>query len=147
MAILPSLPGLQVAIMVNGQPLQEYEDTDYDDDSQNPREIRKYIASVSGAEFSIRLTCNKDILSHINTSFAVSVLLDGQRVLHNLIQKSDILNGAVFSSTLSKESGKWYKNKFKFCDIEISQGGMIEYLIRMSAQPNSRLQTLRDRYK
>jgi hypothetical protein len=124
--------------MVNGKPLQEYEDTDCDDHSQNPREIRKYIASVSGAEFSIHLTCDRDILSHIKTSFVASVLLDGQIVRHVLTKKSRILDRTVISRSPSKESGKWYNNKFKFCDIEISQDGMIEYLIRMSAQPNYR---------
>ena len=66
MAILPSLPGLEVTVLVNGNALQEYDDADFDESNQNTREMSKYVASVAGAEFSISLRFTKKILNQIS---------------------------------------------------------------------------------
>jgi hypothetical protein len=52
MAVLPWCPGLNVEILVDGQPLPEYDDMD--DSPTHPNRITKYIEAQPGAEFVTR---------------------------------------------------------------------------------------------
>ena len=49
MAVLSEYPGLDVAFIVHGQRLQEYDD----DDEPSPKTVTKYIEAQSGANFAI----------------------------------------------------------------------------------------------
>jgi hypothetical protein len=50
MAVHPEYPGLTVQILVNGEPLPEYEDEDATD---NPKVVTKYIEAQAGTDFEI----------------------------------------------------------------------------------------------
>ncbi|KAK5162845.1 hypothetical protein LTR04_002944 [Oleoguttula sp. CCFEE 6159] len=51
MAILEDVPGIEVAITVNGNDLKEYEE---DDIVNEPKTVTKYIEATSGVNFGIR---------------------------------------------------------------------------------------------
>jgi hypothetical protein len=53
MAIHPAHPGITVQIMVNGQPLPEFDDTEA---VQEPSVMSKYIEAQAGSEFEITST-------------------------------------------------------------------------------------------
>jgi hypothetical protein len=126
MAILSTLPGLKVTIVVNHNALQEYEDADFDERNEAPREVSKYVASCPGAPFSVHLECTDEIFSHIHSSFSVWLLLDGDRVCKTFWNRSKFLGGLTLSDTITKENGQWYRSKFKFCDLQISEEGAVE---------------------
>ena len=50
MAVHPEYPGLTAQVMVNGEPLPEYEDTDAIDD---PKVVTRYIEAQAGTTFEI----------------------------------------------------------------------------------------------
>ncbi|KAH4400484.1 hypothetical protein HBH92_232170 [Parastagonospora nodorum] len=50
MAVHPEYPGLTVQVVMNGEPLPEYEDEDATDD---PKVVTKYIEAQAGTEFEI----------------------------------------------------------------------------------------------
>ena len=126
MAILPSLPGLEVTVLVNGNALQEYDDADFDESNQNTREMSKYVASVAGAEFSISLKFTKKILNQIHPPIELSLSLDGDYVDVSLWELSELLEGALLENTATEENGQWYGQKYKFCDLQINEEGSTE---------------------
>jgi hypothetical protein len=60
MATPPSCPGLHVEILVNGQLLQEYDDSD--ESSVPPNTITKYIEARSDVNFAVRVSFDKGFL-------------------------------------------------------------------------------------
>ena|ERR1700761_4840135 len=126
MAILSTLPGLKVTIVVNDNALQEYEDADFDERNEAPREVSKYVASCPGAQFSVLLECTDEILSQIGSSLSVWLLLDGDIVRCKFWNRSDFLDGLTVANGPTKEKGQWYRTKFKFCDLPISEEGAVE---------------------
>jgi hypothetical protein len=84
MAILATLPGIEVQICVDGKPVQEYEDHDADKGEgplghsimSDPTTVVKYIMAVSDGTFSVRSSVHPEYrpLSSL-TSF--SYFLDG----------------------------------------------------------------------
>jgi hypothetical protein len=76
MAVLPICPDLNIEILVNGVPLQEYEN-----DSEEPgpsNTVTKYIEAQSGAEFSIRHISTHNPLGAQH--FARRIIVDGKVV-------------------------------------------------------------------
>ena len=51
MAVLDSVPGLEVQILVDDEPLDEFEDTDH---PATPDTVTKYIAAETGKQFELR---------------------------------------------------------------------------------------------
>ncbi|KAG9706296.1 hypothetical protein KCU59_g22473, partial [Aureobasidium melanogenum] len=85
MAIIPDVPHVVVDIVVDGQPLPEYLDED-DDDSVSPTSIIKYVESVSGSHFGIRVNLNGMERKHLKrgNSVVVEYHLDGHWVAGNV---------------------------------------------------------------
>ncbi|KAG9591013.1 hypothetical protein KCU97_g7209, partial [Aureobasidium melanogenum] len=84
MAIIPDVPHVVVDIVVDGQPLPEYLDED-DDDSVSPTSIIKYVESVSGSHFGIRVNLNGMERKHLKrgNSVVVEYHLDAENVTCN----------------------------------------------------------------
>jgi hypothetical protein len=58
MVALPSCPGLEVNIIVDGQPLEEYDDID--EGSTIPNAVTKYVEAQSEVEFAVRVKVTHD---------------------------------------------------------------------------------------
>jgi hypothetical protein len=123
MAILKSRPDLEATIEVNGQPLEEYDDDDFDENNEKPNEMSKYIASVPGAKFTIRVQCTDRLFSEMGKSLAVDLLLDGETARKYAIDKDEFAtrNDNRWTHTHMKERGLWYENNFTFSELETSK--------------------------
>jgi len=121
MAILDELLGLEVEVVVNGQPLKEYTDTFVDEDQ--PKTVVKYIEAVSGANFEIRCRFTSPY-PHQEVVNGVEVRLDGERAGFILIRKSCLmpLLSEFTSSIQGRRTGQgqtWSQEKFRFAELSI----------------------------
>lgn len=57
MAVIDVLPGVEVTVDVDGNPLKEYEDRD---EEEPEKTITRYVEAQSGKKFSIRVKCSKE---------------------------------------------------------------------------------------
>jgi hypothetical protein len=85
MAIHNSCPGLNVQVIVGGQPLTEYIDQDV---SQNPHSVTAYVEAVSGAQFEINSTFT---VPFPLADVSCAIYLDGKRVKLFWTSKDNIL--------------------------------------------------------
>lgn len=76
MAILDDLPGVEVDIIVNGEALKQYEDTELQEDK---RTVTRYIEAVAGQVFAVRTTLSPDFKFR-GDSLSVQVFADGKKV-------------------------------------------------------------------
>ncbi|KAF2872366.1 hypothetical protein BDV95DRAFT_661569 [Massariosphaeria phaeospora] len=115
MAILPDCPGLEVKIVVDGEPLKEYED----DGTPAPKSVTKYIEAVSDAKFEINYAFNKDYPHAYDVR--VVVKLDGQQVDDSLDPYSTLFRdgGHTVSGATSCLDGKWFMADFRFSQLTI----------------------------
>jgi len=131
MAILRDQPGLKVEILVDGSPLQEYDD---DDEEIVPTVVTKYIEAKSGVNFTIRYTILPQF--HIKHALVVQSYLDGNS-MENHVCSEDVLRKCT-SSTMTgvREAiaGKYYERKFCFSQLNTGQlHSLMNYVQNLSA--------------
>jgi hypothetical protein len=81
MVVITSCPGINVEILVDGQPLQEYDAVDVSPTPANT--ATKYIEARSDAEFAVRVTVDNDCLFPA-ADFAINMELDGKQLSGSL---------------------------------------------------------------
>jgi hypothetical protein len=120
MAILKSRPDLEVTIDVDGQPLEEHNDGDFDESNEDEYEMRKYIASVPGAKFAIHIRCANRLFDGIRYSLGVDIVLDGVSARRYLIKEDNYRdrNDTVIMGSHMKEGETWFRNYFTFSELE-----------------------------
>ncbi|KAG9550740.1 hypothetical protein KCU71_g14050, partial [Aureobasidium melanogenum] len=123
MAIIPDVPHVVVDIVVDGHPLPEYLDED-DDDSVSPTSIIKYVESVSGSHFGIRVNLNGMDRKHLKrgNSVVAEYYLDGQWVAGNVYRspvRDHVLS--IIPGACRKENGIWIEQKFLFTNLVTSE--------------------------
>jgi hypothetical protein len=123
MAILENKPGLEVTIEVNGEPLVEYGNDDFDENNEKPSVSSKYVVSVPGAKFAVRVKCTTQLFNEMRSSLGILIALDGKMVLRGMMDetKHRNTNDFIFGSTYLKEDGVWYENNFTFSELETSK--------------------------
>jgi len=127
MAVLDGLPGLEVEIVVNGQPLKEYTDTFVDE--EEAKTVIKYVEAVSGANFEIYCRFTRPY-PHRDVVNSAHVELDGEGVVGKIIRKSylqPLLRGytAWIKGRTTGQGQKWLEEKFRFAELTISTGVVI----------------------
>ncbi|KAG9683846.1 hypothetical protein KCU95_g18026, partial [Aureobasidium melanogenum] len=123
MAIIPDVPHVAVDIVVDGNPLPEYLDED-DEDSVSPTSTIKYVESVSGSHFGIRVNLNGMDRRHLKRGNAIIVeyYLDGQMVSDSVFRfpfhghSVYVRHGALY-----REGGIWLQRKFLFAALVTSE--------------------------
>lgn len=123
MAILAGVPGLKVEILVNGEPLREYdEDRDEDDEPSEPNTITKYVEVVSGAEFQIKYTFKRPFPSQkaVDVDFHFDSLTDGVVVNQTILFNP---SGHWYVGPESRIGGRTQIQKLSFSDLEIGESG------------------------
>ena len=108
MAIIESIPGIEVAIIVESNDLQEYADPDIEEE---PNTITRYIEARHKAEFQIRYHIGQGFKMKGNC-ISLSVKIDGQRVSHPVIKEKKVqhaaCNGMVKGIRVSKSELKCF---------------------------------------
>ena len=118
MAILKEI---EVAIVVNGQELKEYDDEDASNDDQNS--VSKYVEATSGAEFQI-VTSAPIWYDFSSDAVLMKIYLDGAYVENGLFLKKDArrtrARQRTFDGAKRFNGDQWEVKPFKF--IEITAG-------------------------
>jgi hypothetical protein len=117
MAILKDCPGLQVEVVVNDWPLQEYVDND---EPEAANSVTRYIEAKTGDHFAIKYT-----FSHpfpVGQGIIADVLLDGQSVRRNVsFAPLPYYPATMLSAAHAKIGTKTFEQKFTFAQLEISK--------------------------
>lgn len=129
MTVLPGYPGLVVEILVDGAPLQEYDNDEDDDGSESPGTITKYIEASSGATFTIRYTIPEMLP---RSSLSKQVYLDGNGISDNIeewwlpeIQYLD-------EGPISKIAQQTVCQKYQFAKMNISKFSICLHQIQVN---------------
>lgn len=74
MAVLDELPGVEVSIEVDGEPLKEYEDADRE---QAAETVVRYVEATSEAAFKIKFAVKNEAKTFLGDRLAFRVYIDG----------------------------------------------------------------------
>jgi hypothetical protein len=144
MAIQDDIPGLEVAVCIDGKPLEEY-DNDEEEQAkpglpsevfqyQAARTVTKYIESVSDQEFAIQLTLGPPFKMDY-ACLKARIHVDGREVDSLLIQKSrnlDFFSRDCVATKFQRKikgiivnapgnAGRELLKRFKFAKIKTSK--------------------------
>jgi hypothetical protein len=128
MAIIPTLPGFKAELIVDGKPLNEYDDVQA---PPLPDTTTKYVEAPPGLNFEIQYTLHKPFTLSQNTTVDIRPSLDGMDILlpRTLIasqrnpidpaeEHADITKSCVCDSAITFKNGKQYVQKFRFANLQ-----------------------------
>ncbi|RYP07243.1 hypothetical protein DL764_002630 [Monosporascus ibericus] len=141
MAVLDDVPGVEVAVQINGQDVVEYDDPDASEHVRSCPTSSKYIESIDDAEFTIRYKASLDYNwegcgDHVRRfrTFADSLKLSGK-----VLFETDVLYGrSIRTEGFSKydpETKSRHKYKCKFSPISTLDDSRHERVIEDSCVP------------
>ena len=130
MAILPKLPGVEVAICVDKRPLREYPDNDFQAEAGDMRESKTVSTYVQSdiKEFAIKLK----VLPQFNfdcPTLGFQVYVDGSLVRAPIVRKVNydskkrllLLVDCVKYAVTEGQQQKCVQHKFRFSKIDTSE--------------------------
>lgn len=124
MAIIDGVPGLEVQILVDGEPLIEYDDEDEPGvhDGSGRKTISKFVEARSGAEFVIK--CSFDAVNPYKTNdLQIAVYIDGKYMDDRVLYARQIQ--APYISRLSghryRTGSQFFQRKFSFSELSIGR--------------------------
>jgi hypothetical protein len=118
MAILDAVPGLEFQILVDGQPLPEYEN---EEEPQDDDTVTKYIEAQSGKKFAIKYKFNNSF--HRKHHVRVNVYVDGglDYVCRNMWGKDNCKVEWINLGPISKVGTRYFQQKFLFRELVVSK--------------------------
>jgi hypothetical protein len=118
MAVIDEIPGLEVTVMVDGQPLKEYDNTDADEDTE--KKVVRYVVAEPGKDFAV-LVAWKNGCKYGPPEFDLNARLyiDGKRAKSRLILKQRMPPGTMLldSTDIHLGNDNWVKRNFMFSDL------------------------------
>jgi len=121
MAILDAVPGLNVQVLIRGQPLTEYDDDEEDHNTEESwKSTTKYVEAVSDQGFTIRYTFDRTF-AYKGTDLAVQAYMDGTHMIDHIKRTAELQYGTFADMTGHRyQQGKqWYEKKFSFSKLSI----------------------------
>ncbi|KAF7447615.1 hypothetical protein A1F99_069790 [Pyrenophora tritici-repentis] len=115
MAIL-SEPGIEVAVIVNGQRLEEYDD----DEEPRPKTVTKYIEAQSGTEFAIATSFKPPFPTQCDIKTCLYIdgkIMESWRCKHHQLLGKTFLKDYIYS----QQDRECVKQKFYFAELEIME--------------------------
>jgi len=118
MAIIDEVPGLEVQIVVNGQPLQEHQDRDA---KVSARTAERYVEAQSNAEYEIHYTFKDPFPGDRPVSMIVTI--DGQDVDEPIIRPFELFDpkGHTSYGPVSQQAMRWVVQNYSFSEIDFSE--------------------------
>ncbi|KAG9736997.1 hypothetical protein KCU73_g10112, partial [Aureobasidium melanogenum] len=114
MAILDGLPGVEIAVVVDGRDLHEYQDSDT---ANKEDTVTKYIEAVDGANFAVKIKVTKDF-EFKGDFLCTQVRIDGTLVSYTAITPADAQAGAYDYHADSIRVNDESKRRLKFKVLE-----------------------------
>ncbi|KAI0193577.1 hypothetical protein EV127DRAFT_246332 [Xylaria flabelliformis] len=126
MAIHDEVPGVEVTVRCNEEPLHELEDPNAHDsnDADTCPSITKYIECVDNAEFDVTIEVSSDYpWGYRNHVLAAYICVDGKFIRSNIISSKDTDHGRPFNCCVkgrefSSSTDSWAVQKFKFTAVK-----------------------------
>jgi len=100
MAVYDNIPGLEVEVCVDGQPLREYEYDEEDGQQQRPNTVCKYVESVSDKEYAIHLRLDKHHVMDC-PNYIVHIYIDGKFMHAPVLTKTNFAT-SFFRNSVTK---------------------------------------------
>ncbi|KAL1622094.1 hypothetical protein SLS54_005159 [Diplodia seriata] len=97
MAIISSVPGVEVEVRVNGERAEEYMDSNQDD---SDNKAIRYIEAISGARFTIHCTISSSC-DRQGKDIYVKIILDGEKIKGMVLFLNDSKEGDEHSTDIS----------------------------------------------
>ncbi|KAF2480192.1 hypothetical protein BDY17DRAFT_33815 [Neohortaea acidophila] len=119
MAISDDIPGVDVAIVVNGKPLQEHKDSIL---VEEERTVTRYIEAVSGQSFEVRMTTNRQTRFK-GDSLAFTIFMDGKEAESALMSKEACRSRRAVRTMKGAEIATGFVKKFFFSALETAADG------------------------
>ncbi|KAL9095712.1 MAG: hypothetical protein Q9165_002144 [Trypethelium subeluteriae] len=114
MAILASVPGIEVAVTVDGNDVKEYTDPNLDEE---PNVVTKYIEVSSESEFGLRYLVRRG--THFKKdAMSFNTYVDGQQATGPLISKKKTVNEDGGTTRRGGRISDTEYQKFKFVALE-----------------------------
>ncbi len=88
MAVIDSVPGLEVFVCVDRKPLPEYDDDEQGPEPRPANHVCKYIESISDREYTINIKLDVPFVMNC-PSLVVHVIIDGIWMVTPVIMKRD----------------------------------------------------------
>ncbi|THZ08482.1 hypothetical protein D6C93_00503 [Aureobasidium pullulans] len=114
MAILDSLPGVGITVVVDGEDLHEYQDTDMEDEENT---VTKYVEAVTDANFTIKIKGSQE-LEYKGDCLSLDVLVDGLRIQRPLIGREATRNGGYTRLVEGLKVNAGYMRRLRFNTLE-----------------------------
>ncbi|RYP67867.1 hypothetical protein DL769_005656 [Monosporascus sp. CRB-8-3] len=123
MAVLDDIPGIEVAVQINGWDVVEYDDPDASEHVRSCPTSSKYIESIDDTEFTIRYKASlgynwEGCRDHV---LRFRTFADGLKLSGKVLFKTDALHGRCIRnegfSKYDPETKERYKYNCKFCPI------------------------------
>lgn len=121
MAVHPSYPRLCAEVVVDAQPLREFDADDVNEGARS-KVITKYVEAISDAYFGVRYTIPKDLSGACGVHS--NLRLDGKSICsvnhsHEQITNCDVTN--CLDTFYSTVDGARYEQQFRFSQLQIGQ--------------------------
>ncbi|THX82003.1 hypothetical protein D6D04_03752 [Aureobasidium pullulans] len=114
MAILDSLPGIEITVVVDGEDLHEYQDTDMEDEENT---VTKYVEAVTDANFAIKIKGSRE-LEYKGEYLSLKVLVDGLCIEKPLIGRERTRKGSYTRLVEGLNVRAGYMRKLRFNTLE-----------------------------
>ena len=114
MAILDSLPGVEITVVVDGEDLHEYQDTDMEDEENT---VTKYVEAVTDANFAIKFKGSRE-LEYKGEYLSLEVLVDGLCIDTPLIGRERTRKGSYTYLVEGIDVRAGYMRKLRFNTLE-----------------------------
>jgi hypothetical protein len=118
MAILPSVPGLEIQVVVNDDALHEYEDHTA---RVSKGTVERYVEAQSNVHFEVRYAFRPPFPADRAVSMIVTI--DGEDMDEPLIRPFELFDteGHVSCGPVGEMNGQWVVRKYRFSPIHISE--------------------------
>nr|POE79913.1 hypothetical protein CFP56_07979 [Quercus suber] len=118
--IFPNVPGLQIHLIVDSEPLKERQKDEDSDDAEN---TVRYVESSHEKNFKVEVLFKHNF--EFKDAVRCCVYIDGHKVRELIFSRKD--KGHPFGIDgikTSDESGQWFKQSFVFAQLETDDGSI-----------------------
>jgi hypothetical protein len=119
MAVLDGVPGLEVTVLANGAPLEEY--IDADEETSRYKAVQ-YVEAVSGAEFQVKHCISSAFkVKGSNRGVKIELHLDGKYVGSHILLRNRIHSEHIFKGVQEKVDNQCIVRRMCFSELEIGE--------------------------
>ena len=118
MAVIDAIPGLKVCVRVDGEPLDEHEETP-DDNNDTDKKVTRYVVAQPGKHFAVNFkTTNEFRRNKRQWDLSIHLKLDGKPAISTLAwAKWGAYSHTFDYAEESKGDGRWLQHKLLFSDL------------------------------